>query len=119
MSSADDKSGNYRMTDSSSSSVTARSGKLVFGSACLGGPISLSTAGAPWWAVFTLSAFLSILALAAVCLQTVFPQNSRDRVAWWREFWRRYMRTRSVVSDHQLSNSASSSHNAPRSADSG
>jgi hypothetical protein len=37
--------------------------------------------GAPWWAQFALAA----LALLAVCLRIVFPQDSSDKLAWWRD----------------------------------
>jgi hypothetical protein len=36
-------------------------------------------AGAPWWGVV----ICLVLVLAATSLQSVFPQDSRDRLAWW------------------------------------
>jgi hypothetical protein len=49
----------------------------------LGGQVGLRAAGAPWW-IFGL---LSMLGLAAACLQIVFPQDSPDKVAWWSGHW--------------------------------
>lgn len=49
-------------------------------------------AGAPWWlsaAGFGLCAF----GLVVMAIQAVFPQESGDRLDWWREFWE-YRRTR-------------------------
>jgi uncharacterized RDD family membrane protein YckC len=40
-----------------------------------------SLAGAPWWAEFALAA----LVLLTVCLRIVFPQDSPDKLAWWRD----------------------------------
>ncbi|MGW2995417.1 hypothetical protein ACWDA9_27925 [Streptomyces sp. NPDC001193] len=36
-------------------------------------------AGAPWWGV----AVCLLLSLAATAVQTVFPQDSPDRLTWW------------------------------------
>jgi hypothetical protein len=55
------------------------------GPVCVSGPIGLGEAGAPWWAVLALIVFLSVVALSAICVQTLIPQNSRDRLAWWRD----------------------------------
>ncbi|MGW3038158.1 hypothetical protein ACWDCB_44115 [Streptomyces sp. NPDC001178] len=38
-------------------------------------------AGAPWWAVTG----CTVLLLGVIALQTVFPQNSADRLAWWKD----------------------------------
>ena len=38
-------------------------------------------AAGPWWAGF----LLAVLALLACCLWIVFPQNSADKLKWWRE----------------------------------
>jgi membrane protein implicated in regulation of membrane protease activity len=41
-------------------------------------------AGAPWW--MAVIAFLWLLcALVVVLVQLVFPQESADRLAWWRD----------------------------------
>jgi hypothetical protein len=53
--------------------------------AILGGEIGSRVVDVPWW-MFCL---LTVLGLAAVCLQIVFPQDSRDKLAWWSERWRR------------------------------
>jgi hypothetical protein len=37
--------------------------------------------GGPWWGEFALAA----LVLFTACLRIVFPQNSRDKLAWWRD----------------------------------
>ena len=59
-------------------------GRLLSGTASLGGPIGLSAGGAPWWIVL----LSSTLGLVVICLQGVFPQNSADRLAWWRDLRR-------------------------------
>jgi cell division protein FtsW (lipid II flippase) len=38
-------------------------------------------AGAPWWAVF----LLGVMGFVVACLQTVLPQESAHRLAWWRD----------------------------------
>ncbi|GAA4181115.1 hypothetical protein GCM10022252_04950 [Streptosporangium oxazolinicum] len=58
-------------------------GRVLTGTAGVGGPLGLGIAGAPWGVVFALSA----LALAIACLQSVFPQESAHRLAWWRSHW--------------------------------
>lgn len=61
----------------------------------LSGQASLRAAGAPWWTI----CFLSTLALATTCLQIVFPQDSRDKVAWWSERRRTQRRHPSTDAD--------------------
>jgi hypothetical protein len=41
----------------------------------------LWTVDAPWWAVF----LLSVMGFTLACLQAVLPQESADRLAWWRD----------------------------------
>ena len=53
----------------------------TLGAAMLGGRVGHQMTGVPWWAEFGLAAFL----LLTVCLRIVFPQNSRDKLAWWRD----------------------------------
>ncbi|MFF9705398.1 hypothetical protein ACF1FE_30140 [Streptomyces griseofuscus] len=45
--------------------------------------------GAPWWALTG----CTVLLLTVSALQTVFPQESADRLAWWQDR-RRYLRAR-------------------------
>ncbi|MEU4896123.1 hypothetical protein AB0B12_25725 [Streptomyces sp. NPDC044780] len=40
--------------------------------------------GAPWWLAATAFACLA-LGLGVVALQSVFPQESAHRLAWWRD----------------------------------
>ncbi|MFE2728932.1 hypothetical protein [Kitasatospora sp. NPDC059327] len=48
---------------------------------------ALALAGAPWW--LTAAAFgCFALGLAVVAIQSVLPQESAHRLAWWRELWR-------------------------------
>jgi hypothetical protein len=54
------------------------------GVAILGSQVGSRAVDAPWWSF----ALLSVLGLAAVFLQIVFPQDSPDKLAWWRERWR-------------------------------
>jgi len=49
--------------------------------AILDGQVGHRMDGAPWWAGFTLAA----LATLTMCLRIVFPQDSADRLAWWRD----------------------------------
>jgi len=59
--------------------MTAR--VCTLGAAMLGGRVGHQMTGIPWWAEFGLAAFL----LLTVCLRIVFPQDSRDKLAWWRD----------------------------------
>ena len=59
--------------------MTAR--VCTLGAAMLGGRVGYPAAGGPWWAEFALAAFL----LLTVCLRIVFPQDSPDKLAWWRD----------------------------------
>jgi hypothetical protein len=47
----------------------------------LSGLIGYRAVGGPWWAEFALMA----LAMLAVVLRIVFPQDSPDKLAWWRD----------------------------------
>lgn len=53
----------------------------ALGAAILGGQAGYHAIGGPWWAGFALAVF----ALLIMCLRIVFPQNSPDRLAWWRD----------------------------------
>ncbi|MGW7348005.1 hypothetical protein [Streptomyces sp. NPDC054854] len=50
--------------------------------------LTTAMAGAPWWGVV----MCLVLTLAATSVQTVFPQDSTDRLTWWTN--RRAHRTR-------------------------
>lgn len=62
--------------------MTAR--VCTLGAAVLNGRVGYLATGGPWWAEFCLAA----LALLTVCLRIVFPQDSPDKLAWWRDRWR-------------------------------
>jgi hypothetical protein len=49
--------------------------------AVLSGLIGFRVVGGPWWAEFGLVAF----AMLAFVLLIVFPQDSQDKLAWWRD----------------------------------
>lgn len=53
------------------------------GAVILGGQIGSRAVDAPWSLCL-----LTVLGFATVCLQIVFPQDSRDKLAWWSERWR-------------------------------
>jgi hypothetical protein len=53
----------------------------VLGAAILGGQAGYREIGGPWWAGFVLGA----LVLLTTCLRIVFPQDSQDKLAWWRD----------------------------------
>jgi hypothetical protein len=54
------------------------------GIAILGSQLGSRAVDAPWWG----RCLLTVLGLAAACLQIVFPQDSSDKLAWWTERWR-------------------------------
>ncbi len=54
---------------------------VVSGVVGLSAPAAAVAAHAPWWAVIALSA----LSLAVTGLQTCLPQDSGDRLAWWKD----------------------------------
>jgi hypothetical protein len=56
---------------------------FVLGSAILGGQFDPYGASIQWRGGFLLAA----LGFVAVCLWIVFPQDSPDKLAWWREWW--------------------------------
>ncbi|MCX5415007.1 hypothetical protein [Streptomyces sp. NBC_00059] len=41
--------------------------------------LATAMAGAPWWGVV----ICLVLTLAATSVQTLFPQDSPDRLSWW------------------------------------
>jgi hypothetical protein len=49
--------------------------------AIVSGLIGHRVVGGPWWPEFALVA----LAMPAVVLRIVFPQDSPDKLAWWRD----------------------------------
>lgn len=53
----------------------------ALGATILGGEAGYRAVGGPWWAGFALAG----LVLLTVCLRTVFPQDSSDKLAWWRD----------------------------------
>lgn len=55
---------------------------LTFGGAT--GPPALVLAQAPWWVIASLLSAMLLVGL----IQAVFPQNSRDRLDYWRDWWR-------------------------------
>jgi hypothetical protein len=62
----------------------ARSVDVALGAVVLGGQVGFRMTAGPWWAGF----LLAVLGLAAAGVRIVFPQNSSDKLAWWRERWR-------------------------------
>lgn len=67
---------------------------FTLGAVILGSQAGVRLAGGPWWAVLV----LAVLGLAAACLRIVFPQDSPDRLSWWRGLWRR----RRVIQDRAV-----------------
>lgn len=57
----------------------------ALGAAILGGQAGYLAIHGPWWAEFALAAFVLLIE----CLRIVFPQDSPDRLAWWRDLRRR------------------------------
>jgi hypothetical protein len=62
----------------------ARYVDVTLGAVVLGGQVGFRMAVGPWWAGF----LLAVLGLAAAGVRIVFPQDSSDKLAWWRERWR-------------------------------
>lgn len=67
----------------------------ALGAAVLGGQAGYRAIGGPWWAEFALAG----LVLLTMCLRIVFPQDSPDKLAWWRD--RRQSRRRDGPEDEQ------------------
>ncbi|WP_329112863.1 hypothetical protein [Streptomyces sp. NBC_01465] len=44
-------------------------------------PVALSASGAPWWILLA----ASLPGALTLILQAALPQNSRDRLEWWRD----------------------------------
>ncbi|MFD7734126.1 hypothetical protein ACFV6F_27560 [Kitasatospora phosalacinea] len=58
---------------------------------------ALALGGAPW--PLTVGAFGCVaLGLLVVALQSVFPQESAHRLAWWRALWRHRQQRRQIPS---------------------
>jgi hypothetical protein len=62
-------------------SQTIRYRAVTLGAVVLGGQVDVRLAAGPWWAGF----LLAVLGLTAVLVRIVFPQDSPDKVTWWRE----------------------------------
>ncbi|MEU6104145.1 hypothetical protein [Streptomyces flaveolus] len=61
--------------------------------------IVLALIGAPWW--LTALAFTCFaLGLLVTAIQSVFPQESAHRLAWWRARWNHQQRRGTSRSDH-------------------
>lgn len=67
--------------------ATARD--CALGAAILGGQAHYHAIGGPWWAKFTLIVVALLITWLLRCLRIVFPQDSPDRLAWWRDHGRR------------------------------
>src|SRR3984957_21273723 len=74
----------------------ARYVDVTLGAVVLGGRVGFRMTAAPWWAGF----LLAVLGLAAAGVRIVFPQNSSDKLAWWRERWRT-TRPRRAIGRHR------------------
>jgi hypothetical protein len=62
----------------------ARYVDVTLGAVVLGGQVDFRMTAGPWWAGF----LLAVLGLGAAGVRIVFPQDSSDKLAWWRERWR-------------------------------
>ncbi len=68
---------------------------VTLSAAVLGGQVDVRMAGGPWWAAFLLTVLGLVLGLVTVLVRIVFPQDSADKLAWWRDR-RRTSRQRAV-----------------------
>ena len=57
---------------------------VTLGAVILGGQVDFRMTAGPWWAGFV----LAVLGLVTAGVRIVFPQDSPDKLAWWRERWR-------------------------------
>jgi hypothetical protein len=57
---------------------------LGIGGAASGGPAALALAGAPWGVVAVLAVIVVLVVGGIAIAQAVFPQESQDRLAWWK-----------------------------------
>ncbi|MET7695660.1 hypothetical protein ABZT06_48710 [Streptomyces sp. NPDC005483] len=55
--------------------------------------LALALSRAPWW----LTAVALALGLLVTVIQSVFPQDSAHRLAWWRARWHQQQRRRSPL----------------------
>jgi hypothetical protein len=69
----------------------------ALGAAILSGQAGYHAIGGPWWAGFLLIALSFLVGFLVTCLRIVFPQDSPDRLAWWRD--RRKSRRREDTED--------------------
>lgn len=64
----------------------SRSAVIGSGFVAVGGTISaLVRANAPWWAIALVAIVLAAMGGVVALAQLVLPQNSRDRLDWWRD----------------------------------
>ncbi|MCX5443915.1 hypothetical protein [Streptomyces sp. NBC_00063] len=62
--------------------------------------IALALIGAPWW--LTAVAFTCFaLGLLVTAIQSVFPQDSAHRLAWWRARWHHQQRRHNPLPAHR------------------
>ena len=54
---------------------------VTLGAVILGGQLDFRVTAWPWWAGF----LLAVLGLVTAGVRIVFPQDSPDKLAWWRE----------------------------------
>jgi hypothetical protein len=64
----------------------------ALGAAILVGRAEVQAPGGPWWAGFLLAALVLLAGLLVTCLRIVFPQDSPDKLAWWRDRGRKKRR---------------------------
>ena len=60
----------------------------ALGAAILGGQATYRTVPLPWWAEFALAVLALMVMCLTMCLRSVVPQNSPDRLALWLDGWR-------------------------------
>jgi hypothetical protein len=68
---------------------------VTLGTVILGGQVEFRVTAGPWWAGF----LLAVLGLGVAAVRIVFPQDSPDKLAWWRERWRT---GRPQITDRQI-----------------
>ncbi|MEV2211169.1 hypothetical protein AB0H86_06675 [Streptomyces sp. NPDC050997] len=75
--------------------------------------IALALIGAPWW--LTALAFTCFaLGLLVTAIQSVFPQDSAHRLAWWRARWNHRQRRQNTAPTGRRSNRPAPGATGPR-----
>ena len=66
--------------------VVIRPATVVGGGVAVTAVVSaLALAGAPWWAIALVAVVLASVSAGVNVVQSLIPQDSKDRLDWWRD----------------------------------